>query len=227
MSTKCTTYAAAGLLLATLAAACGAAQAAEPEQPIANGRYSPSALYDLGNSYARAGRPGLAVLNYERAHLLAPRDADINANLRRAQESAGTATSVSWYDRQVRYWSPNTMYWLGMFGLMLAASAWLMQRRRPRYRMPLNVLGTAGLILAGLSLCDAAATAPTLHESVVLQTVAAGASPISGAEPLFTEPEAAIVHVQEIHRDHVLIRDAEGRSGWLPRSSLAPIIEGN
>ena len=33
------------------------------------------------NSYARAGKPGLAVLNYERAALLAPDDPDINANL--------------------------------------------------------------------------------------------------------------------------------------------------
>jgi len=44
-------------------------------------RYSADGLYNLANSYARAGKPGLAVLNYERAALLAPNDADINANL--------------------------------------------------------------------------------------------------------------------------------------------------
>src|SRR6202161_2860169 len=44
-------------------------------------RYSADGLYNLANSYARAGKPGLAVLNYERAALLAPDDPDINANL--------------------------------------------------------------------------------------------------------------------------------------------------
>jgi len=34
--------------------------------------YSAAGLYNLANSYARAGQPGMAVLNYERARLLAP-----------------------------------------------------------------------------------------------------------------------------------------------------------
>ena len=32
--------------------------------------YSAAGLYNLGNSYARAGKPGMAILNYERASLL-------------------------------------------------------------------------------------------------------------------------------------------------------------
>src|SRR5271170_4000942 len=55
-----------------------AAQAcAQSSQPA----YSADGLYNLANSYARAGKPGLAVLSYERAALLAPDDPDINANL--------------------------------------------------------------------------------------------------------------------------------------------------
>jgi Flp pilus assembly protein TadD len=50
---------------------------AQPSQP----RYSADGLYNLANSYARDGKPGLAVLSYERAALLAPDDPDINANL--------------------------------------------------------------------------------------------------------------------------------------------------
>ena len=37
--------------------------------------YSAPALYNRANAYARAGKPGLAVLNYERAKLLEPKDA--------------------------------------------------------------------------------------------------------------------------------------------------------
>jgi hypothetical protein len=197
------------------------------EQRIANGQSSAASLYDLGNSYARAGKLGLAVLNYERAHLLAPRDADIDANLRRVQESAGIAQSATWYDRHVRYFSPNTMYWLGIVGLTLVATAWLLGRLRPRYRAALAVLGATGFILAALTVCDAAATAVTLDESVVMQSTAASAAPISGAEPLFTEPEAAIVDVQDTHSNLALIRDADGRTGWVPRARLTGIFEGD
>jgi hypothetical protein len=214
-------------LLILMVAASGAALAADSEQPIVNGQYSASALYDLGNSYARAGKPGLAVLNYERAHLLAPRDADIDANLRHVQESAGVAASAAWYDRDAPYVNPNTMYWLGIVGLMLAAAAWLMRRLRTRYRAVSAVLGVTGCILAALTLCDAAATASILNESVVMQSTAASASPISGAEPLFIEREAAIVHVQDTHSNQVLILDAGGRTGWVPRAAITPIIEGD
>lgn len=38
-------------------------------------------LYNLGNAYYRKGQPGYALLNYERALRLAPRDGDIRYNL--------------------------------------------------------------------------------------------------------------------------------------------------
>ena len=63
------------LLLLILAAGQVCAAPTEPG-------YSADGLYNLANSYARAGKPGLAVLNYERADLLKPNDPDIEANLR-------------------------------------------------------------------------------------------------------------------------------------------------
>src|SRR6202011_968808 len=44
--------------------------------------YSAANLYNLANSYARQGKLGMAVLNYERASLLSPNDPDVEANLR-------------------------------------------------------------------------------------------------------------------------------------------------
>src|ERR1700679_140544 len=88
-------------------ALCGelaVAQTSEPSQPAppsqpspsqapspskaAPPRYSADGLYNLANSYARAGKPGVAVLNYERAALLAPDDPDIDANLEYVRASA-------------------------------------------------------------------------------------------------------------------------------------------
>src|ERR1700704_5748320 len=80
------TRSACGIVLAVLALFGAASHAAQPRSG-----YSAPELYNLANSYARAGKPGLAVLNYERARLLEPEDADIEANLRRVREMSGLA----------------------------------------------------------------------------------------------------------------------------------------
>ena len=55
---------------------------AVPPAPAQAG-YSAATLYNYANAFARAGKPGFAVLNYERARLLDPSDPDIDANLDR------------------------------------------------------------------------------------------------------------------------------------------------
>ena len=47
-----------------------------------------SVLYNLGNSYQRLGQYGPAILAYERARLLTPRDPDLLANLTLARQAA-------------------------------------------------------------------------------------------------------------------------------------------
>ena len=75
------------VLIAGLAL-CGAPTLSQPSQTPPQARYSADGLYNLANSYARAGKPGLAVLYYERAALLAPDDPDIRANLENVRAAA-------------------------------------------------------------------------------------------------------------------------------------------
>ncbi len=51
------------------------------EDILSKGVESPAVYYNLANSYFKSGKTGKAVLNYIRARDLAPRDADIRANL--------------------------------------------------------------------------------------------------------------------------------------------------
>ena len=51
------------------------------EQLISSGLRSASIFYNVGNAYLRMGNKGEAILYYERAHRLMPRDEDIQANL--------------------------------------------------------------------------------------------------------------------------------------------------
>jgi hypothetical protein len=187
--------------------------------------FSAPTLYNLGNSYARSGKAALAELNYERALVLAPMDPDIRANLRAVRESAGLPPHVGgWLSQYDRFTNPNRMYWLGLIGLTLAGTGFLLRRPRSEHGTQFIAAAVVGLVLTALSLGDAAATASTLHESVVLVAAPARAAPITSTSPLFTVSPAEVVRVREEHQGFALIRDSKGREGWVARTDLAPVI---
>jgi tetratricopeptide (TPR) repeat protein len=64
------------------------------EQLIAQGAQDAALYYNLGNATLALGDAGRAVAAYERAAALAPRDADIRANLALAQEQARSQTKL-------------------------------------------------------------------------------------------------------------------------------------
>ena len=211
-----------GLLL-TMAAAHASAAAEAPARDAEH--YSAAALYNAGNAYARAGKPALAVLEYERARLLAPHDPDLQANLRAVWDKAGVAGQTrSWFEAHGRIAGPDTMYWLGCGGVLRAGGAYLAAGLGRRRRGALTAAALIGVALLGASVCDALATASTLRAAVVIQASPAGASPIAAAEPLFTVPAAALVHVRDEYRDFALVRDLQGRDGWVARGNLMRIV---
>jgi len=57
------------------------------EDLLSKGLRSAQLFYNLGNAYFKAGKPGPAILNYERARVLDPRDEDMKFNLEFARES--------------------------------------------------------------------------------------------------------------------------------------------
>jgi tetratricopeptide (TPR) repeat protein len=64
-------------------------------QLIENGTENGHIYYNLGNAYFRLGDLGRAILYYERAHLLIPRDADLNFNLSYALDQTRDAIPAS------------------------------------------------------------------------------------------------------------------------------------
>src|SRR5579863_2348505 len=102
------------------------ASRAEPAQAQTPTGYSAPALYNLANSFARAGKPGLAVLNYERARLLDPKDPDIEANLSHVRQVSGLPPdSRSRFQRAAEFADPRLLAWAGILGLTLAGfAAW-------------------------------------------------------------------------------------------------------
>lgn len=197
-------------------------QQAPPPQPAS---YSASALYNRANAYARAGQPGLAVLNYERAKLLAPNDPDIEANLQRVREASGLRPQArAGLDGLARFASPTVVAWIGVLGLLIAGLGMLAREKAHAHRGKLLAAAFIGFCLIGVTLGSAVAVWPALHGAVVVgHAVPVRVSPTLIEEPIFNLPEAEIVGVQAEHDGFMLIKTGTGRTGWAPGANLALI----
>jgi hypothetical protein len=197
---------------------------ATPSQPLAG--YSAAALYNLANAYARAGKPGLAVLDYERAKLLDPSDPDIDVNLRRVRDSAGLRPQTAGrLDRLTQLASPAALSWIGVLGLLIAGLSMLAREVSRAHRGKLLAAAFIGFCLIGVTAGSAVAVWPSLHEAVVVgHAVAVRVSPTLIEEPIFTLLEAEIVDINGEHDGFLLIKTAAGRTGWAPNANLALIV---
>src|SRR5262249_8110483 len=127
-------------------------------------RYSANGLYNLANSYARAGKPGLAVLNYERAALLAPDDADINANLEYVRASAHVPTeSRTRYARAAQAVSPAAAAWIGVLGIVLVGVGLLAGKITTQFRSVRACSILLGVALIALTVSNAILLWPRVH----------------------------------------------------------------
>jgi len=189
-------------------------------------RYSADGLYNLANSYARAGKPGMAVLNYERARLLAPDDPDIEANLNyvlKASQLSSDAPNA--FVRALRFAAPTVAAWIGLSGLLIAGTSLLAGRLSSRHRWLRRAGAALGLGMVVLTLGNGVVLWPNLHEAVV---ISAGApvrvAPVPMGDAAFTLPEAETVRMTAEHEGFVLIRTRAGRTGWVSRANLAPVV---
>jgi len=198
----------------------------QPQSQSLSPGYSAAALYNLANAYARSGKPGLAVLNYERAKLLEPNDPDIDANLRQVRQVSGLPPeSRGGLDRVTRIASPRIVAWIGVLGLLIAGLSALARRQYPRHRRVLLLAALVGVCLLGMTLADGVALWPIVHEGVVItRTAPVRVSPVTMEEPLFELSEATLVRMNAEHHGFVLVQTQAGRSGWVPSANLAPIV---
>jgi hypothetical protein len=201
---------------------CGAQIRAQP----ATQGYSAAELYNLGNSFARAGKPGMAVLNYERASLLAPNDPDIQANLRVVRESSHQPVkSRSGLERLAMMMRPQSVAWLGILGILITGVGLLTGQLVSRFRWVRRIGMVAGIGLIGLTVCHGVLLWPTLHAGVIITAAApVRVSPVPMGDSLFVLPEAETVMIKAEHEEFVLIETGAGRTGWVSRANLASVV---
>jgi hypothetical protein len=188
--------------------------------------YSADGLYNLANSYQRVGKPGMAILNYERAGLLAPDDADIAANLGAVRVANGLPTEpATWFARTATRVSPLVAAWLAVLGLLLIGASAILGLGIPRLRW-LRAAGVLmGMLLIGLTVANGVVLWPRLHRAIVLVAgTPIRATPAPLGEPLLTVPEGTAVKMLGAHQDFVFVEVKPTVRGWVSRASIAAVI---
>jgi hypothetical protein len=188
--------------------------------------YSAAGLYNLANSYARAGKPGMAILNYERASLLSPGDPDVQANLRLIRASAHLPSETpDTLDRVAGIASPFWISWIGVVGLTLLGASLIAAHLSSRHRLVRGTAMLLGASMIGLTICSALALWPRLHQGVVIAAATpVRVSPVPMGDALFSLPEGEKVKITAEHDGFALIETRAGRAGWISGSNLAPIV---
>ena len=160
------------------------------------------------------------------APLLAPDDADINANLEHVRASAQVpAEPRSRLTRIVQAANPTASAWLGVLGIALVGVGLLARAAAPRFRWVRSVGIVAGAALIALTVSNAMLLWPRMHEAVVLiNQTPARVSPVPMGETAFVLREAETVTMTAEHEDFVLIRTRGGLSGWVARANLGAVV---
>jgi hypothetical protein len=187
--------------------------------------YDPGQLYNLANAYARAGQPGLAVLTYERAQLLAPTDEDIQVNLRRVRDAAHVSPEARSSLEVLKLPNPPLVEVVGLMGLLFAGLSGIAWRRGMKGRRWQTAGVLAGASLMGLAACNAVLVWPKLHAAVVIAADApVRAAPALLGDALFVAPEAETVEITAEHEDFVLVKTQQGKTGWMARAAVALVV---
>ena len=190
--------------------------------------------YNLGNAWFRLNRLGPAVLNYERARKLAPRDPDILANLKFAQQRLGV-DEVNTVPRAVerflraaiasRTSSEWSVYELAALWLsVLAIGAWIYLPRMRTGLLVIAVAGLAGFAVSTFALGFQVINDRTAPQAVVVATAAeARFAPITDSTVHFRLAEGTEVAVREDRGQWVLVERADGQQGWVKSEAVSRI----
>jgi len=200
------------------------------EQIIRSGHANGHIYYNLGNAYFKEDRLGRAILNYERALFLMPRDADLNFNLRHARDQIKDdipgsknlmSTTFFWLDSLRSgeiFWAfaiLNSLLWLT---LILR----LFNRSDGTYSLFIILL--IFWLITGTSLGLKWYKMESDNRAVILdKEVNALAGPDIKDTELFKLHEGAVVNLERSEDGWFLINLPDKKRGWVKAGSVESI----
>ena len=198
---------------------------------IANGNKNGHIYYNLGNAYYRLGDLGKAILFFERARLLLPRDDDLIFNLTHARNQAVDAVgdvqtfsladflgldSLNLYETFLVFSIFNVFFFI-ILGIRLY--------KKTEWSFYLSIFLVIVIGIGGCALALKWYQVTTDDRAVVLSDeVEVRAGPDPGDTTLFKINEGTVVHHERSEGDWVLLNLSKNKRGWAPSKQLDRIV---
>ena len=206
------------------------------EAVLDQGFESAQLYYNLGNAYFNINMLPAAILNYERAKVLAPADADIDFNLNIANSMIPDKIEPVPEIFYIRWWkslrnSFNLYTWtiasISIFVLLILCAGIFFLSRNILMRKFAFWSGIFFILfsIAGFSMTYTRYDIQSKHlEAIVFDpTITVKSSPNQLGKDLFVIHEGTKVFILEEINEWCNIKIANGSAGWLPAASIKRI----
>jgi tetratricopeptide (TPR) repeat protein len=206
------------------------------EEIFSQGYESAEIYYNVGNCYYRLNEVGMAILSFEKALLLNPRDPDIQYNLDMANlhvidrvELPPRLFLFEWWDNLLNYFSLMQLTRLLVIIFILGVisfTIFLFLRRDLIRRYLLIISITLGLLTAfsGYVLFLKSRSYVNHRFGIVLKSsVTAFSAPDENSTDVFIIHEGLKVYLDELRSQWVKISLSDGKSGWIKTDTLGII----
>lgn len=211
--------------------------AREEYQKIVNSGFESAELYyNLGNTFYKLGQIPPAILYFEKALILNPKDGDIRFNLDLANNLVVdkiNPVNEFFLRKWVRTFAGiiKADSWgyinLAAFILLLSVIIYVYVTRGGRYKKLLFSMGTVLLVILVLSLLmGGIRNSQSVHPDsaiVFSSSLTAKSSPDPGGTDLFVIHEGVKVKITDQVGSWIRIRLADGNEAWIPESSVERI----
>lgn len=198
---------------------------------VNSGAMSPELFYNLGCAYFRTGDIGRAILWFERARMLKPRDSDINKNLAFTRkltqdkvESVYRNTLLVWFWRAMESISFSELWWLLLIISLVATIAVSYSILQLRAYWIGIVLWIVFLIFAGAWYVKGNRLWERHLGITVAPKVDVRSAPSAEGEILFTIHSGTRVGIIERRHDWFRIAIEDGHTGWVDETAIEPVI---
>ncbi|MFP4472467.1 MAG: tetratricopeptide repeat protein [Candidatus Omnitrophota bacterium] len=201
------------------------------EQILSQGKTNAAVYYNLANAYFKTEEIGAAVLNYQRALFLDPRDTDIRANYRYALSRAAVERKTApiffqrWAQGYFEFFSLPELAWCPLIVLALLA---VVQTAGLFFYWPRSWRMTVNWVLAVFLFWNLGGLIYRWHD------IRSRAVLLADAPARFEPRDDATVHFQVEEGETVYFLDREGAwakvrrpdkvKGWVPLESVEKLL---
>jgi hypothetical protein len=192
--------------------------------------------FNLGNACFRQDKIGQAILNYERARRLAPRDPDILANLKFAQQRL-MVDDVNTPAAPVRRLLETTLFsrtideWAGyelaaLWLTVLAVAGWVWWPKwRTGFVVAMVIAGSVLTIMTTVLALRFYADRATPAAIVLASRTEARFAPLPDATVHFQVSEGTRVVIHEDRGQWLFVERADGKQGWVKADAVERVAQ--